>query len=167
MLLFEEFRDIKDYENYEVSNLGRIRNKKTGRILKLDKTKYGYFQIVLSKNGTIRRARVHRLVAEAFLPNPNKYPEVNHKDEDKTNNKVDNLEWCTAEYNNSYGTRIKRVVEKNSKPVLQYDFSGKFIKEFSSVSDAAEEIGVSLGTLSGALTGQQKTSKGYLWKYKN
>lgn len=165
MLSFEEFRDIKNYENYEVSNLGRIR--RNGKILKPSKTTTGYLRVNLYKNGIMKSAYIHRLVAQTFLPNPQNLPMINHKDEDKTNNSIDNLEWCTAEYNNSYGTRIKRVVEKNSKPVLQYDFSGKFIKEFSSVSDAAEEIGVSLGTLSGALTGQQKTSKGYLWKYKN
>ena len=164
--MIEEFRVVPGYEGlYEVSNLGKVR--RNGKILKPSKNNWGYLRVNLYKNGIMKSAYIHRLVAQTFLPNPQNLPMINHKDEDKTNNSIDNLEWCTAGYNNSYGTRIKRVVEKNSKPVLQYDFSGKFIKEFSSVSDAAEEIGVSLGTLSGALTGQQKTSKGYLWKYKN
>ena len=166
MLLSEEWKDIPGYEGlYEVSNLGRIRNKKTGRILKLETSHQGYKRIRFSKGG--KKFAVHRLVAEAFIPNPQNLPMINHKDEDKTNNAVDNLEYCDCKYNNNYGTAIIRRAENNKKSVMQFDLSGKFIKEFASVGAAAEEIGVSIGTLSGALTGQQKTSKGYLWKYKD
>ena len=148
MIEIEEFREVVGFEGlYEVSNLGRVR--RNGRILKPWKNRKGYLHVDLYKNGIRRKALIHRLVAQTFLPNPQNLPMINHKDEDKTNNSIDNLEWCDAKYNINYGTRTERVC----KPVLQYDFSGKFIKEFSSVSDAAEEIGVSLGTLSGALTG--------------
>ena len=113
----EEWRDIKGYEGkYQVSNLGRVKSLKNckgnyrEKILKLGKDKLGYLQVVLSKEGKGKLFRVHRLVAESFIENTNNYPEVNHKDENKSNNCVDNLEWCDRKYNCNYGTRnIRRV----------------------------------------------------------
>lgn len=93
---------------YQISNLGRIKNKH-GRILKLILQRSGYYYIDLQR----KRKLVHRLVAEAFIDNPNNLPEVNHKDEDKVNNDASNLEWCTSKYNSNYGTRNKR----KSKPI--------------------------------------------------
>ena len=117
----EEWRDIEGYEGlYQISNLGHVKSlpkyvfvsnpKFTGyrhtkeKILKNGKTKAGYFCVVLRKNNTNHQIYVHRLVAEAFIPNPNKLPEVNHKDENPTNNCVTNLEWCTHRYNSNFGT---------------------------------------------------------------
>ena len=110
----EVWKDIQDYEGfYQVSNLGRIKslgNSKT-RKEKILKPIYHkqYYQITLSKNNIRIQYRVHRLVAEAFIPNPDNLPQVNHKDEDKTNNYVDNLEWCDALYNNNYKDKGKRI----------------------------------------------------------
>ena len=100
---------------YEISNLGRVRSlnhNNTGKIkiMKNQKDSRDYFQVGLSKDGERNFFLVHRLVATMFIDNPNELPQVNHKDEDKTNNHVENLEWCTQEYNNSYGTRIERII---------------------------------------------------------
>jgi len=168
MLLFEEFRDIKNYEGlYEVSNLGRIRNKKTGRILKPLKNTNGYLRLDLCKNGIRRAAKVHRLVAEAFIPNPQNLPCVNHKDENKINNCLDNLEWCTYEYNNNYGTIKERISKKISKPVLQLDRDGNLIREWPSIIKVEEETGINRHNISSCCSGKLKSAGGYLWKYKN
>ena len=105
----EYWKDIKGYEGlYQVSNLGRIR--KENKIIS-PWTQLGYKIVVLWKNKKCKKFRVHRLVAEAFILNPNNYTQVNHKDEDKSNNSVENLEWCTQKYNNSYGNRTLKMLE--------------------------------------------------------
>lgn len=124
----EEWKDIVGYEGrYQVSNLGRVKSlkRKVGvknrstpeKILKEHLQKEGYYTVVLYKNGEPRRLSVHRIVAEAFLYNPNNYPVVNHKDENKGNNNVNNLEWCTVIYNMNYGTVGKRIAEKKRKRI--------------------------------------------------
>jgi len=113
----EIWKDISNYEGkYEVSNLGRVRSLSyngTGEIkfLKQSTNKRGYKRVGLCKNGKMKNCYVHRLVAITFIPNPNNHKEVNHKDENPANNNVNNLEWCTSEYNNNYGTRNKRAGE--------------------------------------------------------
>ena len=115
----EIWRDIPGYEGkYQVSNTGEVKSlnyNHTGEIklLKQGIKKKGYRQVNLYKNGKVKHHLVHRLVAIAFIPNPNNYKEVNHKDEDPSNNNVKNLEWCTREYNNNYGTRNKRTSESH------------------------------------------------------
>lgn len=110
----ESWKDIEGYEGlYQVSNLGNVKSLKNNKtkkekILKPFKTRKGYLQVILCKNKTIKRFSVHRLVANAFIENPNNYPCVNHKDECGTNNVVENLEWCTYKYNTNYGTCIER-----------------------------------------------------------
>ena len=108
----EEWKEIPGYEGlYEVSNMGNVRNVRRNKLLRLLKTNNRYIRISLCKNGIKTGLTVHRLVAEAFLPNPDNLPEVNHKDEDKTNNRVENLEWCNHKYNMNYGTRNIRAKE--------------------------------------------------------
>lgn len=110
--MMEEWRAVPGYEGlYEVSNMGNVRNVRRNTLLRLTKTNYGYIQVDLYKNGIKTGLKVHRLVAQAFLPNPDNLPQVNHKDEDKTNNNVTNLEWCTVKYNNNYGTKNIRRSE--------------------------------------------------------
>ena len=117
----EIYKDIKDLEGkYQVSNFGQILSlnyRKTGKaeLLKPGKTKDGYPIVILYKDGKKKTFTIHRLVAETFLPNPNNLLEVNHKDEDKTNNSVDNLEWCTREYNINYGTHNERMSKTKKK----------------------------------------------------
>lgn len=103
----EIWKEIQDYPGYKVSNLGRVMNKH-GRIMKPSNHKQGYKLIGLKKDKKLYCRQVHRLVALAFIPNPDNLPQVNHKDECKTNNCVDNLEWCDAKYNINYGTGIQR-----------------------------------------------------------
>lgn len=111
----EEWKNVIGYEGlYEVSNKGNVRNVRRNKLLRLQKNQ-GYIRVGLSKNGIKTWLRVHRLVAQAFLPNPDNLPQINHKDEDKTNNSVDNLEWCTAKYNNTYGTRIEKSINTKIK----------------------------------------------------
>ncbi len=101
-------KDIKDYENYQISDTGIVINKKTGRELKQQEKK-GYMNVSLFKNGKKKNKLVHRLVAEAFIENIKNYPQINHKNEDTLNNMVENLEWCTQKYNNNYGTYRERA----------------------------------------------------------
>lgn len=157
MIEIEEFRDIPGYEGlYEVSNLGRVR--RNGKILKPSKNKKGYFQVSLCKNGTKKNARIHRLVAQSFISNPQNLPQINHKDEDKTNNAVENLEWCDSKYNNNYSL---------SKPVLQYDLLGNFIREWPSMIKVEEELGIYNSSISQCCLGNLKSAGGFIWKYKN
>ena len=116
--MMEEWRAVPGYEGlYEVSNKGNVRNVRRNTLLRLQKTNDGYIRVFLYKNGIRTVLSVHRLVAKIFIENPDNLPQVNHRDENPSNNNVDNLEWCTAKYNLSYGTRIIRIREtaiKNS-----------------------------------------------------
>ena len=168
----EIWKDIKDYEGlYMVSNWGRVKSLprngtvKYARILKPGTNRYGYLFVNLSKNGIIKTYLVHRLVAEAFLDNPDNLPQINHKDEDKTNNHVNNLEWCDAKYNTNFGTCIERRSKKKSKTVLQYDLEGNFIREWPSTMEC-ERNGYKNTGISQCCLGKQKTHKGFIWKYK-
>lgn len=155
MLLSEEWKEIKDYENYEVSDFGRVR--RNGKILKPWKNRKGYLHVDLSKNGIRRAVKVHRLVAQAFLPNPQNLPCVNHKDENKINNTVDNLEWCTYEYNNNYS---------KAKPVLQYDLLGNLIREWPSGVKVEEELGIHQQSISMCCLGRYKSAGNFVWRFK-
>lgn len=162
------------YEGYEVSNLGRVKSYKydkiNGKIMKPYKNTKGYLQIDLQLDGRKRENRVHlsvhRLVAIAFIPNHDNLPQVNHKDEDKTNNCVDNLEWCTNDYNAHYGTHIERVAEKIRVPIYSVDKQGN-IEHFPGVREAdrivsGKEYGIS-APISMCLNGKRKTAYGRQW----
>ena len=156
----EEWKDIVDYEGlYQVSNTGKVKSlgrwingKNKGKMWKEEKILKqqlysSYLYVGLWKNRKFKYFRVHRLVAQAFISNPNKYPQVNHKDENPSNNFVDNLEWCDQKYNVNYGTATERRRKTNtnhpsySKVVLQYDLNGNFIKEWPSTMEVERQLG--------------------------
>ena len=164
----EKWKDVKDYEgHYQVSDKGRVKSLKQGkeRILKPERNKFGYLDIGLRKNGEHKKFKVHRLVAIAFIPNPDNLPQINHKDENKENNKVENLEWCDVKYNNIYGTRIQRINEKISKPVLQYTKSGEFVRKWKSTQDGQRNLGYAGSSISRCCRGKLKSAYGFVWKY--
>ena len=157
---------IKGFENiYEVSDQGRVRSLKFGkeRILKPGKIQNGYLKVNLWKNGEMKQCKVHRLVAQTFIPNPDNLPQVNHKDENKTNNSVQNLEWCDQKYNINYGTRTDRC----SKPVLQYTKSGELVGEWKSATDVQRTLGYFGTYISACCNGKLKSSYNFIWKFKD
>ena len=162
----ETFVKIVGFENYEVSNLGRVRNIKSGRILKPKLNKYGYLIHGLYKNNKQKYLFLHRIIATAFIDNPEGKPCVNHIDENKLNNDLSNLEWCTVRENNVYGTRIKRVAEKLFKKVIQLDLNDNVLNEFKSMKQAAQETGTHAGDISSCCNGKLKSAGGFKWRKK-
>lgn len=165
----EQWRNIKGYENYQVSNCGRVKSlnyNKTGkeRILKAGNNN-GYLFVYLCKNGRKKKHWIHRLVAQAFIDNPDNLPCVNHKDENPSNNCIENLEWCNHIYNINYGTAPQRMSQNHKKVVYQYSLDGELIAEYPSVKEAAQQLGYSKGNLSNACTGRYETAYGYKWAY--
>lgn len=175
----EEWRDIKGYEGwYQVSNTGRVRSldrvvvSKCGvkrfypgrEIVPCDAGKT-YRNVPLSKGGFHRTPRLCRLVAEAFVPNPHGYNQVNHKDEDKTNDRADNLEWCSPKYNTNYGTGIARRAKTISIPVNQYSLEGRLIAKYESIKDAEAATEADNSHITRCCKGELKKTGGYKWKY--
>ena len=176
----EVWRPIKGFEGYyECSSFGNIRSidrvivdvygkpfHKKGRILKSRELNQGYLTVGLSKNNYVKNYLIHRLIAQTFLPNPQNYTEVNHKDENTSNNRVDNLEWCSPKYNANYGTRNKRVAEKQYKSVNQYTLDGVLIKIWESARVACKELGYkSRSNIQNCCKGRYKSAYGFIWKY--
>lgn len=168
----EEFRDLDNY--YSVSNEGRVKSKRSGKILKThpDSKGKGYKYITLNYDGIKRTYQVHRLVAKLFLPNPCNYPCVNHKDENPNNNDVKNLEWCTYSYNLSYGSKTSRELHTkrmNNSPnapkgVIQMDLNGNIIREFFSANEAGRVLGIhSTHIIDCCNQKVKKDSKGYMY----
>ena len=164
----EIWKDIKDYEgHYQVSNLSRVKSIKFGkeRILKPVTDRHGYSLVGLWKNNKQKTYKVHRLVAEAFIPNPYNLPQVNHKDENPLNNNVNNLEWCNSKYNCNFGTRIERISKRRSKTVLQYDLEGNFIREWKSTAECGRN-GFNQAHVAACCEGKLKKHKDSIWRYK-
>ena len=167
----EIWKDIDGYEGlYQVSNLGNVKSlnyRHTGkeRILNPGTDKCGYIQVNLYKNGKLKTFSIHRLVANAFLENPDHKSDVNHKDEDKNNNCVYNLEWMTRKDNLNYGSRNKRIANSRSKSVLQFTKNCEFIRKWKSAIQIERELGFSSGNISQCCNKKRKSSYGYIWKF--
>lgn len=187
----EIWKPVKNFENlYEISNLGRVKSHhKYGgldnRIMKQKINRYGYSCVKLSNRGHTRHVQVHRLVAETFLENPNDFPMINHKDENKLNNHVENLEWCNAQYNNTYGHRLEKAFPKawekwsytergrahmskvgkaRGKRCASFK-DGKMLKEFASAAEAARYYNIKKTHVVYCCEGKSKARSGMQWKY--
>ena len=160
-------KPIRNYEGlYEIDELGNVYSLKRHKIMSPTISNSGYKAVVLSKDKHKAGYLVHRLVAEALLQNPDNLPCVNHKDEDKLNNSVDNLEWCTYQYNNSYKTRGARISKAISDQIEQYTLDGTLVKEWKSMIEVQRVLGFDRGCISRACNGQLKTYKSFIWKKK-
>ena len=158
----EVWKDVVGFEGvYKVSNKGNVRSvarkdsigrKCGGRMLKPGYDKDGYLRVNIYKNGKQKTRFIHRLVAGAFVPNPNGYSEINHRDENKVNNKLSNLEWCDAKHNVNYGTRNTRVSQKLSKKVRAVNVETGEIVTFSSVKEAEKKVTITYPKLVEELT---------------
>ncbi|MDY6419359.1 MAG: HNH endonuclease [Succinivibrio dextrinosolvens] len=158
-------KDIINFENYQISDDGRVWSKKSNKWLKpIDVN--GYKKASLYKNGKLCQRLIHRLVAEAFIPNPNNYEEINHINEDKSDNRVENLEWCTSSYNINYGTRVERQVNSISKKVFQYSIDNVLLNTYKSCTEAERENpSFNHRGISYACIGKLKTYKGFKWSH--
>lgn len=181
----EEWKDCKGFESfYQVSNEGRVRSmavwshkyqkvlkRKTPHLNSIETTKDGYKRVLLCSYGVHHHCAVHRLVAQAFIENPHNLPCINHKDENPSNNCVDNLEWCTYKYNSNYGTLPKRISERQinnpalSRVVSQYTLNGEFVASYPSIREAERITGIDNTMISRVCRGKSKFAKGYVWKY--
>ncbi|NFH81771.1 hypothetical protein FDA09_16805 [Clostridium botulinum] len=171
----EVWKDIKGYEElYQVSNLGRVKNIKRNKILKPLKRKGGYVNVNLyNRNLKMKSITIHKIVALTFIANPNNYPCINHKDENKENNNVNNLEWCTAAYNNSYGSRLIRTSKTmketlNKRPELIKKRPVICIttgEKFDSAKSAAKKYHLFPNNITMVCKGNIYQIKGYRFKY--
>lgn len=190
MEIKEKWKDIQGYENlYQISNMGRIKSLWFGKekIMK-QLIRNGYCYVDLCKDKIKKHYNIHRLVAQTFIPNPQNYPQVNHKDEVKTNNCISNLEWVTQKYNMNYGTRNERaskaisiahkgkkrtqehknnIGKSHQKPIVQIDKSGLIVGVYDSVKEVSEVLGINRGNISNCLKGRYKTCGDYKWMYLN
>lgn len=163
----EKWKPVLGYEDhYIVSNLGHVFSLYRNKSVRIRKSLRGYGQVNLSKNGVLTTYRVHRLVATHFVPNPNNYTEVNHINENKLDNRAENLEWCSRSYNVNYGDRTEKQKAKVSIPVVQLSLSGEQIAVFPSGIQASRELNISSSGISECCRGKRKTLGGYRWKYK-
>lgn len=181
----EVWKDVRGYKGYyQVSNLGRVKSlnrtlsngiRKKGIILKQHKRGLGYLFVVLSKGGEVKNRYAHRLVAEAFVPNSNKHEEVDHKDANKTNNAVSNLEWVSRKENvkrswekglmeNQRRAAIK-VGRSRSKKVIKMNELGEPLEEYESQTEAARNVGIAQSSISMCCAGKVKSAGGFLWKF--
>ena len=158
----EIWKDIEGYEGlYQVSKLGEVYSFKSNKYLKKLTNKGGYLRVQLCKHGKVTNQSIHRLVAEAFIPNPDNKPQVNHIDENKGNNTVSNLEWVTAKENCNHGTRSKRLY----KPIRAIDIANGEYNHYVSVNECAEKLNLKYQNISAVLNGRQKTAGGFIFEY--
>lgn len=179
----EIWKVIDDYPYYEISSFGRVRSIdriivdswgrsyfKAGQLIKITEQRddYNYVQlmvVVYDVNGKPHRVIVARLVAKMFIPNPNNLPQVNHIDEDSTNNHVDNLEWCTALYNINYGETILRRSKTRSRPIDVYNLNNVYLGTYKSAVDASKKFNVSRSSISECCNNKKESVKGYIFKF--
>ena len=179
MYMEEIWKDINGFNGvYQISNFGKVKSNdqyvrngvgiavKHGKQITPNLSTSGYYEVHLYRNQKRYVRMIHRLVAEHFIENPNDYPQVNHKDENRLNNNADNLEWCTAKYNSNYGNRSIKLSlsQPTRKTILQFDLDNNFIREWKSNKDIIRELKI-YGALK-CCKGQFSQSGGFIWKFK-
>lgn len=173
----EIWKDIPEFCGYKASNMGRIKSflrdkTKKGKILDLHIGVGGYVYVVLRKNKKSYNLRLHRIIAKCFINNPKNFPCVNHKNEIKTDNRAENLEWCNFSYNANYGKRNKQIANKlrnNSKTsfkIAQFSKNGDFVKVWPSSKEIQRNLNYHSGHIIKCCKGKHKSAYGYIWKYK-
>ncbi len=184
-----KIKDIKGFEDYTIDTNGNVFSKRKHKYLKQTINRNGYCKVTLQKNKYKKMFSVHRLVAETFIPNPNNLPQVNHIDYDRTNNKINNLEWCTPKENTSWSIKngrfenmkkinsdrmkknkvyllgYKKANEATKKKIQQFDKNNNFIKEYESISQASRELGVTIASISYCANGKRKKVGGFIWRF--
>ena len=160
----ENWKVVNGYPLYEVSDLGRVRRISTGKVLKQSNNIDGYKVVTLYNNKVPKQFRVHRLVAMAFIPNPEDKPVVNHLDEVVYNNEVSNLEWATVKENTNHGNCLEKRAKAFGKPVIGVNIKDGSILKFPSASEAGRN-GFSQAHVSSVCNGKETQHKGYMWKY--
>ena len=151
------------YPNYEVSDQGEVRNAKTKKLLSLKKKIRGYVYVHLHQDGKSKVVTVHRLIASAFIPNPNNLETVNHINYIKDDNRVENLEWMSYSENSGNKNPYKKIV---GKQIEQLDLNGNILAEFDNISQAAKELQINRGNINQVCLGKLKTAGGYIFRYK-
>ena len=179
----EVWKDIEGYEGkYQISNLGNVKSLQyrghEGVIRNLvpKVNNYGRLWVELMKDGKKRQFLIHRLVGMAFIPNPDNLPQINHMDENPKNNRVDNLEWCTGEYNVHYYIERHPMAARNrkstgkyhrklDKPVNQIDFDGNIVKQWDDARTVVNEFGYNQWSITQCCDGKRNTAYGFRWQY--
>lgn len=191
----EIWKEIEGFDNYQISNLGRVKNIKFDRYVKPLVGNRGYVHVNLYKDGKIKRLSLHRLIAIAFIPNPENKPCIDHINTDRSDNRIDNLRWATQKENHNNplslmnhskaakGRTVSEEQKKNqsekmkgrykgnkwgSKKIIQLTLDGNFVREWESIKDAADSLGVSSSAIWNCLNNkcQVKSIKGFKWEYK-
>ncbi len=179
-MIEKQWKFIPGFRNrYLVSNYGEVYSIVKNKLMEPQhflygpKRKYLYVTLTISGDKKKFKKQVHRLVAEAFIPNPNNLPQINHIDENQENNAIWNLEWCDSKYNNNYGTRNERIRNTHNlrktirmeKPVIQISMDGKWLKKYRSATDAEKQTGICHAGISSVARGKCKAFGGYKWQF--
>lgn len=160
-----QWKTVQEYENYEVNQLGEIRHKSRRRVLKPRVSPNGYLYVNFNIAGRRTNFAVHRIVLNAFTPHEDKSLEVNHKNYDRTDNRLENLEWVSSSENKKHANKKVQNRHSRGKEIHQYSKTGEYIKTFPSVTDAAKSIGLGVAALSNCALGRTKSSGGFVWKF--
>ena len=183
-----KIKDIREFKDYTIDTEGNVYSKRKHKYLKQTINKYGYCKVTLQKDKYKKMYSVHRLVAEAFISNYNKLPQINHIDGNKQNNHVANLEWCTAKHNMNEAVRTglfdncKKIQKENAvknnlnkyhilanevtkKKIAQYDKQNNLLNTYESISEASRKTGITITNISYSANGKRKTAGGFIWHF--